>query len=93
MTRAKKIIKKKLKEPDEFINLTERAYLSVTHHSKSIATGGMIVLILLLTIFFYQRWEKKNEGNGYQLFSLATEAYQIVSAPYRRDLSKNIKMS
>ena len=83
MTRAKKIIKKKLKEPDEFITLSEKTYLFITHHSKPIAVGGMIVLILLLTFFFFQRWEKKNEGNGYQLYSLATEAYQIVSAAYR----------
>ena len=83
MTRAKKIIKKKLKEPDEFITVSERTYFFIAHHSKSIAVGGGIVLILLLFFFFFQRWEKKNEGNGYQLYSLATEAYQMVSTPYR----------
>lgn len=83
MTRAKKIIKKKLKEPDEFITVSERTYFFIAHHSKSIAVGGGIVLILLLSFFFFQRWEKKNEGNGYQLYSLATEAYQMVSTPYR----------
>jgi len=83
MTRIKKIIKKKLKEPDEFITFTERTYFFIAHHFKSIAVGGGIVLILLLSFFFFQRWEKKNEGNGYQLYSLATEAYQMVSTPYR----------
>ena len=40
MTRIKKIIKKKLKEPDEFITFTERTYFFIAHHSKSIAVGG-----------------------------------------------------
>jgi tetratricopeptide (TPR) repeat protein len=83
MTKTKKIIKKKLKEPDEFISFTEKAFIFITHHSKSIAVGGIIVLILILSIFFYQRWEKKNEGNASQLFTLAVEIYQTVSTPYR----------
>lgn len=83
MTKAKKIIKKKLKEPDEFITLTERAYFFITHHSKSIVIGGTIILILILSIFFIQRWEKKNEENAYQLFNLAVETYQMISTPYR----------
>ena len=83
MTRTKKIIKKKLKEPDEFITFTERTFLFITHHSKPIAVGGVIVLILLLSIFFFQRWEKKNEESAYQMFNLAVETYQMVSTPYR----------
>ena len=73
MTKMKKIIKKKLKEPDEFISFNEKAFLFITHHSKPIAGGGIIVLILILSIFFFQRWEKKNEENAYQMFSLAVE--------------------
>lgn len=83
MTRTKKIIKKKLKEPDEFITFTERTFLFISHHSKPIAVGGAIILILLLSIFFFQRWEKKNEESAYQMFNLAVETYQMVSAPYR----------
>jgi tetratricopeptide (TPR) repeat protein len=83
MTRTKKIIKKKLKEPDEFITFTEKTFLFITHHSKPIAVGGVIVLILLLSIFFFQRWEKKNEESAYQMFNLAVETYQMVSAPNR----------
>ena len=83
MTKIKKIIKKKLKEPDEFISFTEKAFIFITHHSKSIAVGGTIVLILILSIFFYQRWERKNEENAYQLFTLAVEIYQTVGTPYR----------
>jgi tetratricopeptide (TPR) repeat protein len=85
MTRTKKIIKKKLKKPDEFITLTERTFLFITHHSRSIAVGGGIVLILLLFIFSFQKWEKKNEGNAYQMFHLAAETYRMVSSPYREE--------
>ena len=91
MTKAKKIIKKKLKEPDEFISLTERAFLFVTHHSKSIAVGGGIVLVLLLSIFFFQKWEKRNEGNAYQMLNLVMETYQMVSSPYREGSPQEYK--
>jgi len=83
MTRTKKIIKKNLKKPDEFITLTERTFLFVTHHSRPIAVGAGIVLILLLGIFSFQKWEKKNEGNASQMFHLAVETYGMVSSPYR----------
>ena len=91
MTKAKKIIKKKLKEPDEFITLTERAYFFITHHSKSIVTGGIIILILILSVFFIQRWEKKNEENAYQLFNLAVENYQMISTPSREGILQEYK--
>ena len=91
MTRTKKIIKKKLKKPDEFISFTEKTFISITHHSKSIGIGGAIVLILLLSIFFYQRWEKENEENAYQMFSLALETYQVTSVPYQEGSLQNYK--
>jgi tetratricopeptide (TPR) repeat protein len=83
MTSMKKIIKKKLKEPDEFITLTERSYLFVTHHVKSIAMGAAIILVLLLAIIFFQKWDKRNEGNAYQMLTSVIETYQMVSSPYR----------
>ena len=83
MARAKKIIKKKLKAPDEFISFSEKTFIFMTHHSKPIAFAGIIVFILILSIFFYQRWEKKKEANAYQLFNLAVEIHQTVSTPYR----------
>ena len=42
----KKILKKKLKEPDEFISSTEKAIQFITQHLKKIAAGGIIVLII-----------------------------------------------
>jgi tetratricopeptide (TPR) repeat protein len=91
MVRTKKIIKKQLKKPDEFISFTEKAFVFFTHHSKSIAIGGAIVLILFLCVFFYQRWEKRNEENADQLFRLALETYQITSRPYQEESLQNDK--
>jgi len=91
MTRTKKIIKKKLKKPDEFITLTERTFLFITHHSKSIAVGGGIILVLILFIFFFQKWAKKNEENAYQMFHLAVETYRMVSSPYREGSPQEYK--
>ncbi len=91
MTRTKKIIKKKLKEPDEFITLTERTYLFITHHFKKIAVSGIIVLILVFSFFFYQRWERKNEEHAYKTFSLAFETYERVNSPYQEGSPQEVK--
>jgi len=91
MTSTKKIIKKKLKQPDEFISLTERVYLFVTHHGKPIAFGAGIVLVLLLFIFFFQKWERKSAVDADQRFNLAVETYQIVSSPYQEGSSQDYK--
>lgn len=100
MTGKKKITKKKLKEPDEFVTFTEKAFLYITRHLRPIATGGIIVLILLLSIYIFYRWEAKKEGEAQQKFNLAVETYQIVSSPNRegsiqeyKDVLKNLMRS
>ncbi len=89
--RTKKIIKKKLKKPDEFITFSERAFHFIAQHSKSIAIGGGIVLALVLIIFLYQRWDGRNEGNASQMFRLAVESYRAVSSPYREESLQEYK--
>jgi tetratricopeptide (TPR) repeat protein len=80
MAGRKKIIKKKLKEPDEFISLTEKAFLYVTHHYKKIAAGAAILLVILLSVFLFQKWQEKREGEAHQKFSSALEIYQMTSS-------------
>jgi len=91
MASAKKIVKKKLKEPDEFVTLTERAYLSVQQHLKPIAGIGIIVLIVILALFLYQRWEKGNEETGFRMLNSAMENYQMVTSPYREASRQDYK--
>jgi tetratricopeptide (TPR) repeat protein len=89
----RKIIKKKLKEPDEFISFTEKAFQFISHHLKQITAGGIIVLILLLSISFFQRSERKREEEAYRKFSLTVWIYQVVDSPHREgspDEYKNI---
>jgi len=91
MVRVKKIAKKKLKEPDEFITSTQRAFLFVTQHSKKIVIGAIIVLVLLLSTLIYQRWERKNEEEASRRFSVAMQIYQMASSPYREGSASDYK--
>ncbi len=83
MPRTKKIIKKKLKKPDEFITLTDRVIRFFTRQYKPIAIGGSIVLAFIVFIFLFQKWGEKKEEKAYQMLRLSMEAYQTVSSPYR----------
>ena len=86
-----KITKKKLKEPDEFVTFAEKAFLYITQHLRPIATGGIIVLIALLSMYIFYRWEAKKEEEAQQKFNLAVETYQTVSSPYREGSLKEYK--
>ncbi len=91
MASAKKIIKKKLKEPDEFVTLTERAYLLISRYLKPIAGGGILVLLVILIFFLFQRWERGNEEKAFQMLNVALETYQMVSSPYREGSAQEYK--
>jgi tetratricopeptide (TPR) repeat protein len=91
MARGKKIIKKRLKEPDEFITFTEKAFLFIRHHIKQITVGGIIVLIILLSMVLFQRWEKSKEEGADRAFSLAVEIYQHANSPYREGSPSDYK--
>jgi tetratricopeptide (TPR) repeat protein len=83
MVKGKKITKKRLKEPDEFITFAEKIILFLRDHLKKIGAGGIILFILLLSGVIFQRWESKKEEEANQAFSLAVEIYQRASSPYR----------
>ena len=83
MAVKKKIIKKKLKEPDEFISFTDHAFRFISHHYKRIIAGGVILGVLMAAFFLFQKWEEKKEGEAYQPFGNALELYQMLDSPYR----------
>ncbi len=91
MVTVKKITKKKLREPDEFITFTQRAYLFITQHSKKIMIGAIVVFVLLLTTLIYQRWERKNEEDASRKFSSSMEIYQMASSPYQEGSASGYK--
>jgi tetratricopeptide (TPR) repeat protein len=79
----KKITKKKLKQPDEFLTVTEKSYLFIGQHLKKIAIGAMIVLVLIVSFFLFRMWDQGKEDEANQKFALALEGYLMVSSPYR----------
>ena len=91
MAGKKKIIKKKLKEPDEFISFTDHAIRFVSRHYKRIITGGVILGVLLAAFFLFQNWEEKKEGEAYQSFGTALQTYQMLDSPYREGTPADFK--
>ncbi len=79
----KKITKKKLKQPDEFISFTEKSYLFITQHLKKIIIGMVMVIFFFSSFFLFRMWAQKKEDEANQKFMIALEAYQMVSSPYR----------
>ncbi len=86
----KKISRKQLKQPDEFISSTQKALLFISHHSKKVAVAGVIVFIVFLSLFLYQKWEKGKEEGAYRKFSLALQDYQsdAQKSEYKNALAK-----
>jgi tetratricopeptide (TPR) repeat protein len=91
MVKLKKISKKKLKEPDEFITSTEKAYLFVKDHSKTIAIGGVVLVVIILSVFIYCQWSHQKEIDADQRLASLLELYQGVSSPYREGSPENYK--
>ena len=76
MARGKKITKKKLKEPDEFISLTDKAYHFVVQYYRPIVTAGIILLVVVLVMILFQKWEKRKDIDAEQRFTVAVQLYQ-----------------
>jgi tetratricopeptide (TPR) repeat protein len=91
MAVKKKIIKKKLKEPDEFISFTDHAFRFISRHYKRIITGVVILGVLLAAFFLFQKWEEKKEAEAYLPFSAALELYQMLNSPYREGSPSDYK--
>jgi tetratricopeptide (TPR) repeat protein len=83
MAGKRKIIKKKLKEPDEFISFTDHAFRFISRHYRRIITVGVILGVLLGAFFLFQKWEEKKEGEAYQLFGIALQLNQMLDSPNR----------
>ena len=76
MVKGKKITKRQLKEPDEFITLTEKAIHFTSHHGKSIVAGGIFILVLILVIVFFRVGERKKEEEAAKAYGTASEMYE-----------------
>jgi len=76
MVKGRKVSKRQLKEPDEFISLTERAIHFTGRHGKAIAAGGILILVLILAIVFFRMGERKKEEQAARNYQVASEMFE-----------------
>lgn len=91
MVKGRKITKRQLKEPDEFITLTERTFIFVRQNTKKVAAAGIIILVLIVAAVFFQMWEKKKEEEAARAFGVALETYERTTAQARESLAQDEK--
>lgn len=93
MNGKRKILKKKLKEPDEFITFTQKAILFLKDHFKAITTVSVIIVLIIVSVFIYFKWEEKKEHEAQRAFSQAIEAYRVASSSSYESSAKEYKNS
>ena len=81
MAAGKKITKKQLKQPDEFITFTDQAFHFVINHRKEFMIGGIVVLVLVFSVILFRFWEDKKEGEANQKLSVALETVEAAISP------------
>lgn len=79
---AAKALRKELKEPDEFVSYTSRAYQWMQHNWRWLAVGAGAVILAILAAQLYNWHQAKQEGQASALF---VEAKKILEAPVSAD--------
>jgi len=87
----KKIIKKKLKKPDELISLTEKSLTFILRHKKKILLVGILVVLLIGAFYLFQSWERKKEEEAAEKFHQAVEKYQRFTSPFKEENVEDLK--
>ena len=98
MSKRRRVIKKKLKEPDEFISTSDLIIGYVREHSRNVIriTIGVLVVFLIAYGWFYSSKEKEKESlsifyQAEQLYKVGISTqgdYQSAQAQYRQALGK-----
>ena len=91
MVKGKRITKKQLREPDEFITLTERAIRFAGEHGRKMIAGGILCLVIIVCIFFYQMWERKKDEEAARAYGVASEMYEKGIAQSRESSPQEYK--
>jgi tetratricopeptide (TPR) repeat protein len=84
MAAGKKITKKQLKQPDEFLTFTDQAFHFIINHGKKFAIGGIVVLVVVLSVVLFRFWEDRKESEANQKLTLALETVQAVISPLQQ---------
>ena len=76
MVKGKKITKRQLKEPDEFVSFTEKAFTFVTQYSKRIGLVAIAFLIVIVALAVFQMGERKKNEEAAKSFGIALAMYE-----------------
>ncbi len=87
MVKGKRMTKKRLKEPDEFITFTDRTLIFFREQARAIAVGAAVIVVLVLAFLFFQMWDKKKEEDAARAYSAAVELYDRGAAQGRGESS------
>lgn len=87
----KRITKKRLKQPDEFLSFTEQSYLFIGKHIRKIGFFLILILMILSSLYLFRMWNQKKEDEANQKFILLLETYQVLSSPYRESSAADYK--
>jgi tetratricopeptide (TPR) repeat protein len=91
MVKGKRITRRQIKQPDEFISTTEHVLLFVRDHLKKIVVGVGIVVVIVAAYVLFRVWEAKRENEASQRLNLAMEAVELVNSPYREGSPAEVK--
>jgi len=83
MVKGKRITRRQIKQPDEFISTTEHVLLFVRDHLKKIVVGVGIIVVIVAAFVLFRVWEERKENEASQRLNLAVEAVQLANNPYR----------
>ena len=81
MATTKKISRKELKEPDEFITFSARAFEFAQLHTREIIIGIASVVALALLFWAVTAYSKKKEAQAARLLAQAQSLLQLDSRP------------
>ncbi len=91
MNGKRKIPKKKLKEPDEFITFTQKSILFLKDHYKKITIFSIIILLIIVSTIIYFKLEERKEIQAQKVFDQAIESYRIAGSTSNESSLKEYK--
>jgi tetratricopeptide (TPR) repeat protein len=75
MAKAKKISRKKLKEPDEFITFSSKLLTFVLENKKPIIGSAALIVVLIAAFFFIQYMSHRSEIKAFELLNQTLKNY------------------
>ncbi len=91
MKKIKKVTTDKLTAQDAFPTIVGHTALFIGRRRKPIAVAAIVVGILFLLFFVYQRLERGKEEEAQAKLRVAMDVYQAVNSPFQEASAENLK--